>query len=405
MNSERVVIVGASHAACELIASLRKFGWQGEITMIGEESMLPYHRPPLSKAYFQGQMEKAKLLIKPESAYAQVDTYLSTRALSINREAKSVRLDSGKDVFYSKLILATGTRARKLSIDGAHADYIHTLRTFDDAETLRDSLPEGGTLLIVGAGYIGLEVAASAVKQGRSVVILEAQERVLQRVTSPLVSEFYTQQHRSQGVDIRLEAQLQSFEEEEGMRFAVLSNGERIAFDCALVGIGVIPNIELAQQAALNCDNGIMVDEYCRTDDEDIYAIGDVCNQVNSVYQQRLRLESVPSAIEQAKKAAASICEREYPDSFVPWFWSDQYDLKLQTAGMFNGYDQVVVRDNQGANKMAVFYLKEQYLLACDAINSPAEFMVSKKLIANKTKLNVELLADPEVALKTLLPS
>jgi len=405
MSNERVVIVGASHAASELIASLKKFGWQGEITMIGEESMLPYHRPPLSKAYFQGQMEKGKLLIKPESAYAEVDAYLSTRAISINREAKSVRLESGEDVFYSKLILATGTRARKLSIDGAHADYIHTLRTFDDAERLRDSLPDGGTLLIVGAGYIGLEVAASAVKQGRSVLVLEAQERVLQRVTSPPVSEFYTQQHQAHGVDIRLEAQLQSFEEEDGARFAVLSNGERISFDCALVGIGVIPNIELAQDAALTCDNGIVVDEYCRTDDEDIYAVGDVCNQVNAIYQQRLRLESVPSAIEQAKKTAASICEREYPDNFVPWFWSDQYDLKLQTAGMFNGYEQVVVRDNREANKMAVFYLKDQRLLACDAINSPAEFMVSRKLIANKTKLNVELLADPEVALKTLLPA
>ena len=402
MSGERVVIVGASHAAAELVPSLKKFGWQGEVALIGEEALLPYQRPPLSKAYFQGELEKSKLLIRPESAYEHVDTHLNTRATKINPDAKTVELESGESLTYSKLVLATGTSARKLPLAGADADYIHTLRTFDDVESLRDSIPDNGTLLIVGAGYIGLEVAASAVKQGKSVVVLEAQERVLQRVTSPVVSEFYTQQHRAHGVDIRLGAQLESFEDVDGVRAAVLKDGSRIQFDSALVGIGVIPNSELAEDIGLTCDNGIVVDEQCRTDNQDIYAVGDVSNQFSTLYQQRMRLESVPNALEQAKKTAASICQKEFPDTFVPWFWSDQYDLKLQTAGMFNGYDELVVRSVDD-KKMAVFYLKDKRLLACDAINSPADFMVSKKLIMQKTELDSNDLADPAVPLKSLL--
>ena len=402
MSGERVVIVGASHAAAELVPSLKKFGWQGEVALIGEEALLPYQRPPLSKAYFQGELEKSKLLIRPESAYEHVDTHLNTRATKINPDAKTVELESGESLTYSKLVLATGTSARKLPLAGADADYIHTLRTFDDVESLRDSIPDNGTLLIVGAGYIGLEVAASAVKQGKSVVVLEAQERVLQRVTSPVVSEFYTQQHRAHGVDIRLGAQLESFEDVDGVRAAVLKDGSRIQFDSALVGIGVIPNSELADDIGLTCDNGIVVDEQCRTDNQDIYAVGDVSNQFSTLYQQRMRLESVPNALEQAKKTAASICQKEFPDTFVPWFWSDQYDLKLQTAGMFNGYDELVVRSVDD-KKMAVFYLKDKRLLACDAINSPADFMVSKKLIMQKTELDSNDLADPAVPLKSLL--
>ena len=402
MSGERVVIVGASHAAAELVPSLKKFGWQGEVALIGEEALLPYQRPPLSKAYFQGELEKSKLLIRPESAYEHVDTHLNTRATKINPDAKTVELESGESLTYSKLVLATGTSARKLPLAGADADYIHTLRTFDDVESLRDSIPDNGTLLIVGAGYIGLEVAASAVKQGKSVVVLEAQERVLQRVTSPVVSEFYTQQHRAHGVDIRLGAQLESFEDVDGVRAAVLKDGSRIQFDSALVGIGVIPNSELAEDIGLTCDNGIVVDEQCRTDNQDIYAVGDVSNQFSTLYQQRMRLESVPNALEQAKKTAASICQKEFPDTFVPWFWSDQYDLKLQTAGMFNGYDELVVRSVDD-KKMAVFYLKDKRLLACDAINSPADFMVSKKLIMQKTELDSNALADPTVPLKSLL--
>ena len=402
MSVERVVIIGASHAAAELVPSLKKFGRQGEVALIGEEALLPYQRPPLSKAYFQGELEKSKLLIKPESAYEHVDTHLNTRAIKINPDAKTLELESGESLTYSKLVLATGTSARKLPLAGADADYIHTLRTFDDVESLRDSIPDNGTLLIVGAGYIGLEVAASAVKQGKSVVVLEAQERVLQRVTSPVVSEFYTQQHRAHGVDIRLGAQLESFEDVDGVRAAVLKDGSRIQFDSALVGIGVIPNSELADDIGLTCDNGIVVDEQCRTDNQDIYAVGDVSNQFSTLYQQRMRLESVPNALEQAKKTAASICQKEFPDTFVPWFWSDQYDLKLQTAGMFNGYDELVVRSVDD-KKMAVFYLKDKRLLACDAINSPADFMVSKKLIMQKTELDSNALADPAVPLKSLL--
>ncbi len=403
MSTERVVIIGASHAAAELIPSLKKFGWQGEVALIGQEALLPYQRPPLSKAYFQGQLEKSKLLIKPESAYEHVDTYLNTRATKINAEAKTLELSSGEVLSFTKLVLATGTSARKLPLDGAKAEHIHTLRTFDDVERIRDSIPDNGRLLIVGAGYIGLEVAASAVKQGTSVVVLEAQDRVLQRVTSAKVSEFYSQQHRAHGVDIRLGAQLKCFTDIDGVRSAVLQDGTNIEFDSALIGIGVIPNVELAKDIGLTCDNGIVVDHQCRTDNPDIYAIGDVSNQYSDLYKRRMRLESVPNALEQAKKTAASICQRDFLDNFVPWFWSDQYDLKLQTAGVFNDYDQLVMRSGDGDKKMSVFYLKEQHLLACDAINSAVEFMVAKKLILQNKKLDASLLADPMVPIKTLL--
>ena len=403
MSTERVVIIGAGHAAAELIASLKKLAWQGEVVLVGEEALLPYQRPPLSKAYFQGELEQAKLLIKPESAYEQIDTYLQSRAVEVDAQSKTVLLASGEELSYTKLVFATGTRARKLPIPGADANYVYTLRTVDDVDKLRASIPNNGTLLIVGAGYIGLEVAASAVKQGKSVVVLEAQERVLQRVTSPVVSQFYTEQHQTYGVDIRLGVNLDSFKEIDGVRVAVLENGTQIEFDSALVGIGVVPNVELAQSIDLDCDNGIVVDKYCRTTNHDIYAIGDVSNQFSDLYQQNLRLESVPNALEQAKKTASSICQRDFPDNFVPWFWSDQYDLKLQTAGMFNGYDELVVRNSPDNKKMSVFYLKEKRLIACDAINSPAEFMVSKKLILAKAKLDTKLLADKELPLKTFL--
>ena len=381
MNSERVVIVGASHAACELIASLRKFGWQGEITMIGEESMLPYHRPPLSKAYFQGQMEKAKLLIKPESAYAQVDTYLSTRALSIDRETKSVRLDSGEDVFYSKLILATGTRARYLPVDGGDLPCIKYLRTVADVDDIKNSLSADAKLLIVGGGYIGLEVAASAVKQGNRVTVLEAMDRVLARVTSPVVSEFYQNMHSQEGVDIRLNARLDKFQQIDDQYLALLADGEQLEFDCAIVGIGVIPNIELAEDAGLACDNGIIVDEFTRTADPFIYAVGDCSNHPNLIYQRRIRLESVPNAAGQAKSAALAICGQDQAYDQLPWFWSDQYDVKLQTAGLLEGYDDYQVDGDIASGKFSVSYFCDGKLIALDALNSPAAFMKSKKLI------------------------
>ncbi|MBL4671195.1 MAG: FAD-dependent oxidoreductase [Arenicella sp.] len=400
-----VVIVGASHAAAETISSLRKFGWQGDITLIGDEPVLPYQRPPLSKGYYKGDVEAEKLLIRPNSFYEKnkVTLMLGIRVESINRNDKTLSLKGGQQLAYQHLILATGTRARKLPIQGADLANINYLRTKQDVDSIKRQLKEGSRLLIVGAGYIGLEVAASAVKQGSKVIVFEAMDRVLARVTSPQVSEFYQRIHKEEGVDIRLNAALQKFEQTDSGLQAISADGEIIPFDCAIVGIGVVPNIELADEAGLSCDNGIMVNQFTQTDDSSIYAIGDCSNHHNFLYDRRIRLESVPNAVEQAKVAAATICGKEMIYDQLPWFWSDQYDVKLQTAGLLQEHDQVVTRGDANSRKFAAFYLKGGVLIAVDALNSPAEFMLSKKLIQQKISPTPAMLSDPKVSLKEFL--
>ncbi len=400
-----VVIIGASHAAAETVASLRKFGWQGRITLIGDEPILPYQRPPLSKGYYKGDVEAEKLLIRPESFYQknEVTLMLGRRVNSINRNEKTINLDGDEQLGYTHLILATGTRARKLPIEGADLPNINYLRTKQDVDVIKSQLKPGSKLLIVGAGYIGLEVAASAVKQGAEVIVFEAMDRVLARVTSPQISEFYQRIHKQEGVDIRLNASLTKFEKTASGLHAVTSEGAVIPFDSAIVGIGVIPNTELADEAGLSCDNGIVVNEFTQTNDANIHAIGDCSNHHNFLYNRRIRLESVPNAVEQAKVAAATICGKEMIYDQLPWFWSDQYDVKLQTAGLLQEHDQVVTRGDASSRKFAAFYLKKGKLIAVDALNSPAEFMLSKKLIQAKASPDPMKLSDPEVSLKELL--
>lgn len=385
-SRDGVVIVGASHAAAEAISTLRRAGWKGQITLIGDEKFLPYQRPPLSKAYYKGDMSIEKLSIKGAAFYdtAEVELLLGKRAESINRDARQVILEDGEKIAYSKLILATGTRARILPVDGTDADCIKYLRTVEDVDNIKSSLNSGGRLLIVGAGYIGLEVAASAVKQGVEVIVLEAQDRVLARVTSEQVSAFYQDIHRAAGVDIRLGVSLKRFISNDEGNFAELENEEQIKFDCAIVGIGVIPNVELAEQAGLVCDNGIVVDEYTRTEDPHIYAVGDCSNHPSPLYQRRIRLESVPNAVAQAKTAALSICGDDRVYDQIPWFWSDQYDVKLQTAGLMQGYDDSLVEGDIEARKFTVSYFRDGKIIALDAINSPAAFMKAKKRISSE---------------------
>ena len=382
-TAKNVAIIGASHAAADAISTLRRAGWDHQITLIGDEQNLPYQRPPLSKAYYKGDIDTDKLVIKNASFYekAEVDLLLGRRAESIDRAKKEVVLEDGTRVAYSKLILATGTRARLLPVEGADAACVKYLRTVADVDDIKAGLTPGSSLLIVGAGYIGLEVAASAVKQGVDVTVLEAQDRVLARVTSEQVSAFYQDIHRASGVDIRLGVGLTRFVHEGGEHFAELGDGERIQFDCAIVGIGVIPNTELAEEAGLACDNGIVVDEITRTEDPDIYAVGDCSNHPSLLYRKRIRLESVPNAVAQAKTAALSICGEDRVYSQLPWFWSDQYDVKLQTAGLMEGYDDFSVKGDMDERKFSVSYFKNGKLIALDAINSPAEFMKAKKRI------------------------
>lgn len=402
-----VVIVGASHAAAEVVATLHKKKFAGKITLVGEEPYLPYQRPPLSKKYLNDEVSLEKLYIRAPSSYedAGVEQKLGLRAESIDRQQRQVQLSNGESLHYDKLILATGTSARKLPIPGAELEQIKYLRTKDDVDAIKDLARHGARLLIIGAGYIGLEVAASTVKQGMQVTVLEAMDRVLQRVTSPVISEFYQSLHADAGVDIRLNTTVQQFHEAGDGVIATLGDGSELEFDCAVVGIGVIPNTQLAEAAGLACENGILVDEFCRTTDHCIYAIGDCSNHPSAIYERNLRLESVPNAMGQGKTAALSICDEPIPYDEVPWFWSDQYDVKLQTVGLSQGHDQIVVRGDQTAKKFSVFYLQAGRLIAVDAINSPAEFMLSRKLVPARANPDPEQLADPEIAMKTFLPS
>jgi len=382
---KNVVIIGASHAAADAISTLRKGGWEDKITLVGDEEFLPYQRPPLSKAYYKGEVGLEKLAIKGADYYAKanVDVFLGRRAESIDRATKEVVLDGDERIGYDKLIIATGTRARYLPIEGGDLPQVKYLRTVKDVDAIKGHLVSGSKLVVVGAGYIGLEVAASAVKQSVEVTVLETMDRVLARVTSPIVSEFYQDMHHQEGVDIRLGARLEKFESGDGVSTAVLSDGGRLEFDCAIVGIGVVPNAELAERAGLACDNGIVVDQFTRTEDPDIYAVGDCSNHPSLIYNRRIRLESVPNAVGQAKTAANSICGNDVPYDQLPWFWSDQYDTKLQTAGLMQGYDDFSVDGEPAARKFTVSYFRAGKLIALDAVNSPADFMRAKKRIIN----------------------
>ena len=384
-----IVIVGASHAAVETITSLRKLGWKDSITLVGDENILPYQRPPLSKSYFKGEIASEKLALRHPDFYEKntVDLHLGCKAISIDRSAKLIQLDNNKMIKYDKLILATGTRPKYLSVEGCNLPQIKYLRTLTDVDLIRESINADTKLLVIGAGYIGLEVAASAIKQKAKVTIIENLDRVLARVAGKEISDFYQKIHAHHGVDIRLNTSVSGFKEQNGQYFAALNNNNQIDFDCAVVGIGVEPNTELAENAGIACNNGIIVDEYTLTNDSDIHAIGDCSNHPNFIYNIRVRLESVPNALAQAKTAASYICGDKKAYDQVPWFWSDQYDIKLQTAGLSHDYDETIVKGDIENKKFTVAYLKEGRMIALDAINSPKDFMEAKKIIGNSSSV------------------
>ena len=398
-----VVIIGAGHAAGQVCASLRQEGWQGRIVLIGDEPYLPYQRPPLSKKFLQGEFEESRLFVKPEAFYEQqnIECRLNTRVIRIDHEKRQVATEAGEFIDFDRLIIATGAAPRKISIPGIKADGVCELRTMRDALNLRARLSEKSKLVIIGAGYIGLEVAATARALGASVTVIEAADRVLSRVTGPEMSRFFQNLHCEQGVDIRLGETVAGFKSEDGVLTSCrLSSGEILPASIAVIGIGVTPNVNIAEQAALPVENGIVVDEYARTIDPQIYAIGDCSNHPSELLGRRLRLESVPNALEQAKTAAAAICGKDKPYNQTPWFWSDQYDVKLQTAGLCEGYDQLLFRGDPEAHKFSASYLKGDILIAIDAVNSPADFLPAKKLIADKAQINRSKFDDPEIPYK-----
>jgi 3-phenylpropionate/trans-cinnamate dioxygenase ferredoxin reductase subunit len=404
--TQNCIVIGASHAAAQLVVSLRQEGWKGKITVIGDEPYLPYHRPPLSKGFLSGEKTAEDLLIRKQPIYDKndIDFKLGHRVDTIDRAHKSISLDNGEVLHYDKLALCTGSRVRTVSLPGIELNGIHYLRSIKDIEAIQESVHKDKKAVIVGGGYIGLETAASLKKQGMEVTVLEMAPRVLARVTAPELSEFYTRIHSEEGVNIQTGIAVSGFEGSGRVEKVVCADGSSFAADLVVIGVGIVPNVELAEAAGLAVENGIVVDEFARTTDPDIVAAGDVTNHPNSIYDIRLRLESVPNATDQAKSAAASLCGKDKPYSSLPWFWSDQYDLKLQIAGLSQGYDQVVIRgDKDNGRSFAAFYLKEGKLISADCVNRPQEFMFSKRLITEGKDINIKQLADESIAMKELL--
>jgi len=371
--------------------------------VVGDEPCLPYQRPPLSKKFLSGELSADRLHIKPASFYddPQIELRLDTRATKINRDRKKLDTDDG-DIAYDQLILAPGSSVRRLAIEGADLDGVHYLRTISDVDGIREEFQNGKTAVIIGAGYIGLEVAAVIRQLGLDVTVVEMADRVMSRVVSPEISDFYQIEHTNHGVRLRLSTGVAAFRGDGRVDSVETTDGESIPADFVIVGVGIVPNIELAADDGLLVDDGIVVDDQCQTSDPNIYAVGDCTAHPNSIYDRQLRLESVHNAVEQAKTAANNICGRETHYSQVPWFWSDQYDLKLQIAGLSAAYDDVVIRGNPADRSFACLYLKDNKLIATDAINSPKDFVQSKALIAAHTIIDRDKLADTKVQLKDL---
>ena len=398
-----VVIVGAGHAGGTAAALLRQYGYDKPITLIGEEPLIPYQRPPLSKAWLKGEAEGDSLALRPRTFYAEheIDLRLRVEVTGIDRTARTVGLSDGSTVAYDHLILATGARARRLDVPGADLVGVHVLRTAADAEAIKAQLGEGRTLAVVGGGYVGLEVAASARALGAGVVVLEREPRLLARVACDVLSTFFQTYHEDRGVRFELAAEVTGFVG-HGPRVAgvTLADGRTIACDSAVVGVGAIPNDALAVAAGLDVEGGILVDLEARTSDPAIFAIGDVTRRPMPIYGRMFRMESVPNALEQAKQAAAAITGRPAPAGETPWQWSDQYDLKLQIAGYPFDSDRIVVRGDPTTASFAVFHLSGDRVQAVEAINAPPEFMMGKKLIGERRAVDVAKLADKGVSMK-----
>ncbi len=414
--AERIVIVGAGHAGGSAAAFLRQYGFAGPITLIGEEPIAPYQRPPLSKAWLKGEADAESLMLRPDSFYAEngITLRLDTRVERLDRAAKTVSLKGGEILHYDKLILATGRRARRIPLPGIALHDVLELRTAADADRLKAALSpdrEGGPgkrLAVIGGGYIGLEAAASARALGAEAVVIEKEPRVLARVACEALSTFFQDYHRAKGVAFELGAGVDAIEGEDGRAVGVrLSDRRLIAADAVLVGVGAVANDELAREAGLECDNGVLVDLAAKTADPAIYAIGDCSRRPLPHYDRIGHLESVPNALEQAKQAAADITGRAQAAPEVPWFWSDQYDLKLQIAGLPHDATQILIRGDPaatiGAARFAVFHLTaDNRVQAVEAINAAPEFMAGRQLIASRKPVAPDKLRDMSVSMKAV---
>lgn len=395
-------IVGAGQAGATAVETFRREGFEGRLVLVGEEPHLPYQRPPLSKKYLAGELEADRLLFRHAAFYEehQVETRTGVHARALEPAAHQIELSSGETLRYDRLMLCTGARARMLACAGADLGRVHALRTIADTNAIRPQLKPGVRVVIIGGGYIGLETAASAIKAGCTVTILEMADRAMNRVVAPLVSDFYMTEHRGRGVNIICNTLVSSLEGNGNVERVLCADGTTHAADVVVIGVGAIPNVELAREAGIACENGVRVDEYCRTSDFDVFAAGDCCSHPSPHYGRRHRLESVDNAVEQARSAVLNMLDRPTIHDKIPWFWSDQYDLKLLIVGVSQDHDRIVLRGDPATRSFSVCYLKGQELLAVDTINHARDYMAARKLIAGRMLMDPDRLADITVPLK-----
>ena len=399
-----VIIIGGGQAGAMSAITLRQKKFSGRILLISNEGYLPYQRPPLSKAFLTDLLLTESLYIKSDAYYKRnkIDILMNDTVELIDRNKKNIILENGGKYSYQKLVLATGSELNILDIT-CDKKNIYYLRTIDDSIKIRSLLEQQQKIVIVGAGYIGLEIAAAAIQKNQQVIVLEADNRVMSRSVCPETSNFFEAIHKKEGVNFFFNTLIEDIHQHNSQKIITVNNDESINADAIIIGIGVNPKIGLAVEAGLDCQNGILVNEFCQTSDDNIFAIGDCANYPNSIYGQRLRLESVQNALEQAKIAASTINGLDLPHDQIPWFWSDQYNIKLRIAGVAAGYENYVVRGNISEEKFSVFYLKEERLIAIETINDNKSFSVGKKLIKNQTSIPLDVLEDQNSDLKSFL--
>ena len=402
---ENLVIVGAGQSAIQCITSLRKEDYPGLITLVGEEEHLPYQRPPLSKGFLEDTVSNERLYFKKLEFFIEnkVQLKLGTKAEEIDIENNNIHLSDNTKLSFDKLVFATGSSVRKLDFPGKDLNSIHYLRGLDDALSIKKDLQTRQNIVVVGAGYIGLEVAAIAAKQNKSVTVIEMADRVMNRTVDPQISDYYLNLHQKNGVTFKFNTSLQEIIGTNNPEKVVCSDGSEVAADMVVIGAGIMPNVELAENAGLSCDNGIVVNEFGKTDHADIYACGDCTNHPNKLLNKKIRLESVHNAMEQSKTVASSIINKSLAYNQIPWFWSDQYDHKLQIVGLSGDHDKVIMRGDMSEAKFMLFYTKDEKLIAVDAVNNSKEFLICKKLVANKVTIKPDEISNPAKNLNDLI--
>ena len=402
---EHLVIVGAGQSAIQCITSLRKEDYPGLITLVGEEEHLPYQRPPLSKGFLEDTVSNERLYFKKLEFFIEnkVQLKLGTKAEEIDIENNNIHLSDNTKLSFDKLVFATGSSVRKLDFPGKDLNSIHYLRGLDDALSIKKDLQTRQNIVVVGAGYIGLEVAAIAAKQNKSVTVIEMADRVMNRTVDPQISDYYLNLHQKNGVTFKFNTSLKEIVGASNPEKVICSDGTEVKADMVIIGAGIMPNVELAENAGLSCDNGIVVNEFGKTDHANIYACGDCTNHPNKLLNKKIRLESVHNAMEQSKTVASSIINKSIEYNQIPWFWSDQYDHKLQIVGLSGEHDKVIMRGDMSEAKFMLFYTKDEKLIAVDAVNNSKEFLICKKLVANKVTIKPDEISNPDTNLNDLI--